>query len=86
MNQLDLFTIKRAWIDSAEAKIALYAPGTQFSSDAVYAIVAPPEHHNWVGCLFARLSRRGKLKEVGRIKSLRPSANGRKISLYEVQP
>jgi hypothetical protein len=85
-NQLELSALKRAWIDDAEKQFleTFSWGGRTFSADDLRFYVNEPPHPNWVGCLMARLRNMNKIREIGRVKSSRPEANGRKISFWEV--
>ena len=81
-NQLELSEMKRAWIDTSIDRF--FAMGfRQFSADDLHKILDAPPHDNWFGCMMASLRCRGKIREVGRVKSTRPERNGAKITLWE---
>ena len=83
--QLELAQLKRAWIDNALKAFdsRAFCIGT-FTADDLRAYIGEPPHPNWTGCFVAALRSRGRIKEVGRVKSTRPKRNGAKIGLYEV--
>jgi hypothetical protein len=84
--QLDLSELKRVWIDDAAKTLdhTLLARGNEITVEDVRRLVLEPPHTNWYGCLMARLKNSSRIREIGRVRSSRPEANGRKISLWEV--
>ena len=82
--QLQLDTLKRDWIDSAVESFnaRAFSIGT-FTADDLHHYLPPPEHDGWWGCLVAKLRCSGRIKEVGRVKSMRPERNGAKITLWQ---
>lgn len=85
--ELPLSTLKRAWLDSAAPVVLAYAATVEsFTSDNLRGVVeTEPDCPAWWGCLMARLVNAGKVIEVGRQTSTRPSANGRKISAWTLR-
>ena len=85
MIQLELATIKRAWIDEAAARFALHAPRLgQFTNEDLHRLLPVPDHVNWWGVLFASLKNKGLIRRVSARPSNRPEANWRLISVWEV--
>ena len=84
--ELQLASLKRAWIDDAADLLGrtILVRGNQLTAETIRKHVVAPPHENWFGCLVAALRCRGKIKEVGRVRSSRPERNGAKISLWEV--
>lgn len=82
-NQIELSAIKRRWIDEAIASFnsRAFSLGT-FTADDLHKYLPQPEHNGWWGCLVASLRCAGRIKEVGRVRSNRPEANGRKVTLW----
>jgi len=82
--QLELADLKRAWIDDAADYIVRHFPaGRELTAETIHKIYRPAPHPNWYGCLLAKLRCMGRVKEVGRVKSLRPERNGAKVTLWQ---
>ena len=81
-----------AWWRSCaeEALDVLIASGAEFTSDDLeltFGIPHPEKGEaNHVGSLIASYRARGRIVEVGRRRSTRPSANGRKIAVWQAAP
>jgi hypothetical protein len=84
-HQLELSALKRTWIDESAAVLdsKLLRRGVQMTAETIRQYVTEPPHPNWIGCLTAALRCKGRIKEVGRVKSNRPERNGAKITLWE---
>ena len=84
--RLELATLKRQWIEDAIAFFDRNKHGinSPFSADEFRPCFPPPPKSNWQGCLFAALRCTGRIKEAGRVRSIRPERNGAKITLWEV--
>ena len=82
--QLELTDLRRAWIDEAAAWLSnRFDQLGNFTADDLHKILpAPAPHPNWYGCLVAKLRCSGAIMEVGRRKSARIEANGRKIAVW----
>ncbi len=78
---LPLSDLRREWIDTA-GKIIISSPLAQFTADDLRSLVGDPPQPNWLGALMARLVNEGLAEEIGRVKSNRREANGRKVGLY----
>jgi hypothetical protein len=82
--QLELKAIKRAWLDDAASQFALIGHKLgRFTTDSLHPLLPKPDHSAWYGVLMAQLSNKGLVREVGRVASKRPEANGRKIAEWE---
>ena len=83
--ELQLCDLKRNWISEAYSAIAPDALG-EFTSDDLHRLLPVPAQPNWMGALLAKLRCAGRFVEVGRRKSERPEANGRKVTIWKVVP
>lgn len=84
MTQLNLMDCK--WCQR-EQKVVLDAMRGRvfFTSDDLRAVVTvQPEQVNLFGVLMAKLRCSGVIEEVGRVRSKRREANGRKVSAWKV--
>lgn len=83
--QLELSTMKREWLDDAMGQFALIASRyRRFTTDDLHPILGEPASRGWWGALTAKLQAEGFIREAGRVASQRKSANGRKITIWEV--
>lgn len=85
---LRVSAMRRDWIDEVYPVACLMAHSMkEFSSDCLHiAIANEPPHQNWYGSLCARMKADGVIQEIGRVKSTRRSANGRKVTLWRAVP
>lgn len=81
MTQLSL--LDREWVAIHAPLVLTAMKGRRFSSDDVYSAVPPPDDHNNVSLLMARLAASGAIRRVGSVRSGRPEANRRWVGLYE---
>ena len=83
MTQLHL--IDHVWIDNYGPGALAAMSGRTFTSDDVREVIAEkPANNALYGVLFAKWRCAGKIEEVGRVRSKRPEANGRKISAWRI--
>ena len=94
--QPDLLSVSETVYDRADAwwkRQAVEAlrqaaeSGVEFTTDELRGLGAPDldnprEQAAYWGSLTARAQREGLIREIGRRPSLRPSANGRKVSVW----
>lgn len=81
MTQLSL--LDRDWINLNAPLVLTAMQGRRFSSDDVYSVVPPPEDHNNISLLMAKLAASGAIRRVGSVKTAREAGNKRWIGLYE---
>lgn len=76
--------LRRDWIDENYDTACVIARNLgQFTTDDLHtALCTTPPHPNYWGGLTARMVIDNIIVEIGRVKSIRPQANGRKISLW----
>jgi hypothetical protein len=78
-----LFLMDRAWVNRNVPVVLKAMAGRTFTSDDLRGVVTEqPEQPNLFGVLMAHLRCSGSIVEVGRQRSKRPEANGRKVSTW----
>jgi len=82
--ELRVSKLRRDWIDDNYPTACLLASSMgEFSSDDLHdALAIQPDHSGWWGSIMAKLKCDGRIAEAGRVKSRRPEANGRKVTLW----
>jgi hypothetical protein len=80
-----LFLMDRQWVTRQVPIVIKAMASRDFTSDDLRGVVTEqPEQPNLFGVLMAHLRCSGSIVEVGRQRSKRPEANGRKITSWRV--
>jgi hypothetical protein len=74
------------WIDYAGDVLSrLCAHQAELTADDLRSLVGTPPHPNAVGAVFSKAARAGLIRDTGRVvKSARPDAHSRKITVWAV--
>lgn len=82
--RLRVAKLSRDWIDLVfDAACHAAQHLGEFTTDDLHlALNTAPKHPNWWGSLTAKMQAAGVIVEAGRVRSRRPEANGRKVTLW----
>jgi hypothetical protein len=84
-HQLELSTIKRAWLDDATMRFKTLCLPETWTSDELHKMLPMPDSVAWWGILLAKLKNCGVVECVGYRPSARKERNGGVVRVWALK-